>query len=378
MRSSSRLIISRYSFDKSVCERMMKDVFAKRAISNFFDLARDFSESLCGAFPDCEGTRDWKLWLDNVVGDDEARRKEVIDNWIENARRPLKKGSAKYMKAVQSITGKPAMVYHAIAYHDAEATHATDEMLQTLDVPKKLKQLDDEARKIFWQYLEEMNNEAYRASRATLPNVPTVQQIADDISKRKRVSAASAEFGATNSALPPTSSTDGTRLHHGVWEIWQRLCESRGVNTGKHTAETVGASLEAMLKEHECMEADCRAKLHTAQAVLFSRFPELVVESKVDLSDEQWSLIEKAINLTSMQRSIPPAMMNGIESVAQQLMQDLESGKSDLSSINLEQIGQQVLHSVSEDDVSAFASNLDKILPALERIHGSTPQSENQ
>jgi hypothetical protein len=152
LRSNSRLIISSRSFDKSVCEKIMKDVFAKRAISTFFDLARDFAESLCGSFPDCEATRDWKLWLDNVVGDDDARRKEVIDNWIENARRPLKKGSAKYMRAVQSITGEPAMVFHAIAYHDADATHATDELLHALDVPKKLKQLDEEDRKIFWQY----------------------------------------------------------------------------------------------------------------------------------------------------------------------------------------------------------------------------------
>lgn len=358
----------------------MKDVFAKRSVATFFELAGDFAESCAEAFPECQATRDWKLWMTNVVGDDEAQRKQIVEKWVENARRPLKKGSAKYLKAVHSITGEPATLYHAVTYHDAEATHSTDEMLQDLDVPSKLKAMDEEARKIFWQYLEEMNQAAFRATRATLPKVPTVQQIADDIAKRKRVADAT-------TAVPGRSvggkAGEEPRLHHGLWEIWQQLCESRG-NTLPASSSTEGTSppsevlataLASLLQEHDGIVRECRERTGAAQEVLFARFSEL--RGDKDLSEEEWSLIEKALNLTSMERSIPPAMMNGIESVAQQLMQDLESGNCDLSSLNLDQIGQQVLHSVSPDDVTAFASNLDKILPALERIHGGSVPSTN-
>ena len=57
--------------------------------------------------------------------------------------------------------------------------------------------------------------------------------------------------------------------------------------------------------------------------------------------------------------------MAGIETVANKLMQDLSSGKADLSSLSMESIGQQVLAGVSQEEMAQFASNIDKIMPAL-------------
>ena len=59
-------------------------------------------------------------------------------------------------------------------------------------------------------------------------------------------------------------------------------------------------------------------------------------------------------------------MMRNIESVANKLVQDVASGRASLDSMDVEAIGQQVLSSVSPEEISAFAGNLDKILPALQ------------
>jgi hypothetical protein len=69
-----------------------------------------------------------------------------------------------------------------------------------------------------------------------------------------------------------------------------------------------------------------------------------------------------------MGSAIPDGMMRGIEQVASKLASDLQAGKADLASLDLESIGQSVLNGASQADVSAFAANLDKILPALDRM----------
>ena len=158
----------------------MKDVFTARSRKAFWDLMDDFAASLEATFPDCADTKDWCLWMRNVIATDESKHQEGIELWFRNIETPLAKGCAKYGKAVQSITGKPACVYHAIAYHDADAAHASmDERLRGLDMPAKVGSaaMDDAARAIFWQYLEELNKHA-RALRKSPPAVPSSAEIA--------------------------------------------------------------------------------------------------------------------------------------------------------------------------------------------------------
>ena len=70
------------------------------------------------------------------------------------------------------------------------------------------------------------------------------------------------------------------------------------------------------------------------------------------------------LNILKMERAIPGNMMRGIESVASRLVQDINCGKTNLSQLNIEEIGQQVLSQVDQTDISSFAQNLDKIIPA--------------
>ena len=186
----------------------MKDVFRQREVDSFFQLGRDFGASLREAFPDCAETQDWVLWMNNVIGDDPARRDEALASWCEGLSRPLAKGSAKYMKAVQSITGAPALVYHAVAYRDADAVHANGDLLRPLDFPTKLRQpcMDEQNRQIFWQYLNEMTGHAYRATRTTPPAVPTVAEIEANIERRRAQKAGGGPAGAPDA---PSESLRG-------------------------------------------------------------------------------------------------------------------------------------------------------------------------
>ena len=71
-----------------------------------------------------------------------------------------------------------------------------------------------------------------------------------------------------------------------------------------------------------------------------------------------------------MKNAIPSNMMSGIERVASSLVRDINSGKMDFASLDVEKIGEQVLQGVGEGDVNDFANSLDKILPALQSMGG--------
>lgn len=47
-------------------------------------------------------------------------------------------------------------------------------------------------------------------------------------------------------------------------------------------------------------------------------------------------------------------------------MGGVSNGTLDMSKLNMEKIGKQVLSGVSEGDMRSFANNLDKILPAVQ------------
>jgi hypothetical protein len=313
----------------------MKNVFAERAKKAYWDLMVDFADSLQATFPDCAETKDWCLYLKNVVLGDEARMADGIEKWCAGMQTPLKK--AKYAKAVQSITGSPATVYHAFAYRDMDAADASFEALQSLALPEKVKSMDADTRAVFWQYLDELNKHAVR----TPPEVPTSEAIAADIARRRA-----------------QSQGGGPVLHHGVAEVWTQLC---GCAPSRDDLADVASAKEEEGDEKSIADL-CRARDPRGPERLAQHFPEL----KVPLTDEQWSLLDKALGLACMEHAIPKPMMGAIENVASQLVKDLTSGKADLANLDLEAIGQQVLTKVSPDEMSSFASNLDKILPALQ------------
>lgn len=336
---------------------MKATVFEDVSLRSFWEIMGDFATALETTFPDCAETKDWGLYMRNVVKGDDALMRTNVGKWCEGMQRPLKK--AKYAKAVQSITGAPATTYHAVAYRDIDALELSFESLHALRLGTKLKSdvMNDESKSVFWKYMEELNKHSFVYGKVTAPKVPTPDEIAADIQRRK----------GGSSSLPD----GGPVLQQGLREVWQQLCESRGNACDAFKADDLHTRILAAIKgahgdEGGTIADGCRAQDATAFGALANEMPELRGDASV--SEQQWSLLEKALGLSTMEDAIPAPMMRGIESVANQLVKDIAAGKTDLASLNIEAIGQQVLSGVNEKDVSSFAGNLDKILPALTKM----------
>lgn len=337
----------------------MKDVFKDKYVAEFVALGAEFIRSLRDMFPDCPETRDWLLWYENIVGDDAARRSDAVDKWVAGTKTPLAKGTARYMKAVQSLTGKPTCVYHAIAYHDADAVHANHDALRALHLPAKLEGMSDRDRAVFWDYMEGMNRHAYSAAREPPPSVPTVQEIADNIERRRRGEDVLPAVGKT------PDPTDGSVLHTGIRELWARFAACRNVAVDAVADDELLAVLQAPavpgMAPETTLNAACLARAPEAQAFLCERLPAVGADP---LTEDQWVLYEKLTSMASMQTAFPPNMLRGIEDAASDLVAKLEDGSTTMADLDLHKIGEQVLSQMKGDDINAFAGNLDKLLPA--------------
>ena len=349
---------------------MKKSSTSDRAIKAHFEVLQEFLGNLANMFPECEDTADMLLFTKNCVIGNREKCIEGVEGWCENMAEPLKKGSAKYMKAIESITKKPACIYHAFAYRDVAAIEAssTSQNLRRLSLLSKLNsdKFDADSKNTFWEYMDELNRTAYEGlppgSRwGPAPIVPTRDDIQRDIISRKTNSSSSTASGGQHS------------LSSGISDCFKRLCQIRNM-----TQPTPPSSLATVINEAACRETKdpttggnvivgdmCRNKQMTGFTLLLTHaFPDVLWGTDPP-SEEEWDCLNKMIGLSTMKSAIPSNMMDGIENVANKLVEDLAAGKTDISSLNIESIGQQVLAGVSADEMSNFANNIDKIMPAL-------------
>jgi hypothetical protein len=236
-------------------------------------------------------------------------------------------------------------------YHDVTAMSINSDLFAQLDLSTKFEKLNDENTAILWQYLEELSDIAYSATRRKPPRVPCSAEISNDISKRK---------GTAQKKSLPT-------LQVGFDDMWKKLCDMRGCIEKVATSDVLSKldRLSQTKVQDVWLSNLCANHSEQAFAEIVKTFP--FFDDSRTFNDEEWSLFEKCMSVSAMHNNIPQPMMQGIEQVANKLVEDIHNGKTDLASLNMEAIGQQVLSNVSQADMLEFTKNMDKIIPAMQR-----------
>ena len=70
-------------------------------------------------------------------------------------------------------------------------------------------------------------------------------------------------------------------------------------------------------------------------------------------------------SFAGVQTGIPTNMMSKIESTAHKLAGEIATGKTDMSSLNIADIGRTVLQDVDPSDMESFSQNMGNLLPML-------------
>ena len=115
------------------------------------------------------------------------------------------------------------------------------------------------------------------------------------------------------------------------------------------------------------------SRLRKIFPLLHDRFPEIPLI--LSCSDSTWTAMAQMTSITAVSKSVPSNMMSRIEGMASRLAEDIASGKTDLNSVDLNDIGQQVLAGCDENDMSKFADNISDLLPVLKNMDQFRPKS---
>lgn len=326
----------------------MKDVTRAKRENAFQELWKDLRESLQSSklYASCPSTE--QLFKDY----ESMSPSTMVDDWMKTLDLTLAKGSAKYAKAVSSITDSPACVYHALAYRDVKSCRASSPLFGKFDFLHKMEDADSgisqEERTIVWDCIDELTAVAFQARRRTPPTVPSTQDIAANISKRK---------AAKTDAEPVLSG--------GVVELWKGMCDRRKVSMPDDAESPQSVLAELGWSSEKCKHPD-----GSMTDDLLKHCPYL---GSAPLTDEDWTDIERAIALNTMHSSIPVDMMKSIEGYAHKLMADISSGQASLETLDIEEIGRSVLAGSSQQDLESFATNIEQIMPALNAMGAMNP-----
>lgn len=338
----------------------MKDVFKENARKTFWDLTSNFADSLGDSFPCCADTKDLTLWCKNVIIGNKEEEENGIRNWYNAMMEPLKK--TKYSKAVERIIGCPPVVYHACVYkdHEALAISSSSKSLTRLNISEKMNDANfsEENKAIFWKYIEELNKNSSEYLGKQFPKVPTREEISENIKKQKKHDSSSSQTQQSSMLKGFCTSLSAFCEVRSCKDIFDLTNESEINNiyakwTSVSKKEINGITVVELCKRND----DDVIKSFTEE------FP--LINWELPMESSHWDLLNKLLSFCTVGDAIPSHMMGKIENMASKLADDILSGKADMSSMDLKSIGEEVLSQCNPNDMSHFANNIDKILPAI-------------
>ena len=151
------------------------EVFVRKSREQFLEFSTLWIDFIAKHFTDCEETKDCKIFLDSVVQNSDDKLTEQIKMWRDNMLQPLKK--TKYAKAIERITHKPAVIYHALCYKDITALRENmhSNIVQRVDLFGKYNddRLTEDDRASMWKFLQKISVAAFESLEETPPPVPT-------------------------------------------------------------------------------------------------------------------------------------------------------------------------------------------------------------
>ena len=323
----------------------MKDVFSQNAKNEFGVLIQQLAEGLYELFPQCEKIAHWRqtFTTPGVLGDELSKHVKQLET-------PLLKG-VKYGRAVQSITGSPATTFHALSYKDLQAGEAAcPDIFGGIDFFKKLAApnvWNAESRNILWKYVDEINKKAYQGSECAMPVIPSVSEISDNIQQRRKMT--------TGPSRAASSNMDSVLLVQ-----LKELYKLRGVQT-MFSDEDLSQMATAM---YESVKTQEWKKWRTSDDEAINTCTSHLHDFGTQPIDEaQLSCLKRILEMSSLHSAIPSPLLQNMEAMAQNLVENVQTGKMSLDDIDFEDIGNKVLSGMSQEDVNELTKNFNSIFP---------------
>ena len=332
---------------------MLKTFYRKQFVETAILLIDWWVES----FPS-PAAKEQRAKLRGIVSGNVEREHTLVAQWHSTMQQPLPK-SVPYAAALRRILEEDGVLYHVCEYRDMPTFLAGDAQIDVLRALNTEENLNarPELKGVLWDIVLLMNTHALRYHEMPTLRVPTPKEIKANIASHKA------------SRIPPKPA-----MPRGFDAVYDELAAHLKLDLG----HADGSELEAWttaIKEHKIGDAVLRHDQAAVCAVPLSSSPlhvALVAAAEQEAFDERtWDLLAQLNTYAGVSSSIGPGMMGRIENTAHRLAGDIAAGKTDLSSINLAQIGQSVLEGCDASEVQQLAGDVNSLLPMLQTLQKS-------
>lgn len=283
-------------------------------------------------------------------GADRFGTEAAATQWRELLARPLPK-AVKYAKALQRITGTLPSLLHGIEYQDAGIL--TDEEFSRV--------VKGPVDKDVWRALGALTRTMLCATGEDMPQVPTREEIQANITAhrgdkavRQQDTAAACAFKTSLTALgemadcAPLVARAAAGVERDLCTAWARMTEANDFEQSCVRREVPAASSWGALEESERERVLDALRQPEAEAA------------------PVWAQIDQLNTYGKLTSQVPSGVMNKIESMASRLASGLQTGAMTMDSVNLQQLGEDVLSGCSSEDLASLSNNLASILPTLQ------------
>lgn len=317
---------------------------------------------------------------------------KIIEHWYKYLMSPLP-SSTRYANPLQRLLGTKAVMYHAYIYNDIQtAAKHQNPMKPYIDLEYVLSDpsFDDESREATIKYMQALNECVFACLNVDPPAAPSRENIAAEIKRHNDNNSTTQKLACVESAPSAggvgklSNTANDLILHiadlatgHGVKVDEALLNEIRDGGGADDWIMSLDAEMQNVIEPHQeslynlfvahryvdFSDSICegsildRIGLKAATSAAAAPPPEAMVEKIMQLNV-----------LTQVNKSVPAAMRNRIESVAQNLAGQILSGNMSLSGIDLNEIGQEVLDGCDPDDLTDLANQVGALLPELSNI----------
>lgn len=301
---------------------------------------------------------------------------ELLARWHENLCAPST-AHASYAKSFSRITNRPITMYDIVTYRDAECIIKSGTLQSITGIKLEVADIPTGAPLAkMWEAVDVLCATAYAHETMEsfgVVGIPTSDEIALEIKEhknRKKSQQHAQPHGgmSMNDARRTTITTSLQQLFTSC------KCEAP-------SSVDVDALDAAMLTKASATETygDAAAKGNIETLARCPAIKALSPPAVTAESSEHWqefaAALGKSYSLVKMQNTLPTGMMAKIEEQAAQLA--AQGDNLDMSSLDLGQIGESVLQSCSQSDLSQMVGNMQEIIPTLNGLASSLQHDVN-
>ena len=285
-------------------------------------------------------------------------------------------GDAPYSKAFTRLTKRSPCGYDLITYRDRKqleklfAAHMSDIPIQDFDLDTKATE-----RRV-WIQFDKMAEASQKHANYTHPSPPTYEAIEAEIQRHRAERKQRKQRGDGSSGGVPRTMDEAQR--QSIAQGIQQLQAAGDLPVVQPAGDDVFIHLRTQMSM-QASGGDTYAKIAASGDAQGFASADLWSEWKLppysDKTSAAWveftACCHRVYMLGDLQRSLPPNMLKHIESHAAGLASQIDEGTVDIGSIDMAQMGQSVLGSCTETDMSQLSENIGTLLPTLNTLAAS-------